>query len=526
MTIRQKILSGYLGVFLVFLALVFLALGNVWWMQRSYSDLIQHRVRLVSRTKDLLSAVEYEALMLRTYLLTGNKEYENEFRQRAQKVRELLSEIEQGLTTEEERVLFAGLNHAITGFEEVYAETILAVRERPDLTEQEKLAEVVRLTISKRGTVRGVIVQGEEFIAYQQKLMDRAVGANAARVRQVLIIYTVLGLAGLVLGVAVALYISRTIADPVRRLEEQVNRIARGDLTPQGLDIVSRDEIGKLARSFGVMLANLHRLGSRLQNTAEEIGRFTDELRQNARGAAAASASTTATLNRITAAFHGLGERAQALAGASDRTSEQAEQVQESTARVLQQIESTAQVAARASKAVRDLGTALADVRQTVEFISEFAEEADLLARKATEELTPADGEKKGIFLDMVHEIRMRAKEAARGTREVDALIAAVQEHAREAVSSVDEDCRLVGEGRAAVKKAIEAFNGLVAEVRAMTEQIEQTVAAGRELAATLEQVSRAAQEQTLLVEGVAKASSTLENMAGELREALRSLKL
>jgi hypothetical protein len=74
---------------------------------------------------------------------------------------------------------------------------------------------------------------------------------------------------------------------------------------------------------------------------------------------------------------------------------------------------------------VRDLGTALADVRQTVEFISEFAEEADLLARKATEELIPADGEKKGIFLDMVHEIRMRAKEAARGTREVNALIAA-----------------------------------------------------------------------------------------------------
>lgn len=524
MKIRHRILIGYLSIFLVFLILAFLSLYNLWTMQRSYRNLIEQRVAMVSDTKDLLLAVEYEALMLRTYLLTGNKEYETEFRKQARNVEQHLGEIAKSLTSEEERVLYNNLKSSIEGFTDVYAETILAVRQRSDLTDQEKLAEVVRITVAKRGTVRGVIAQGEGFIAYQNMLMDRAVKANEKRVTALLGVTTSLGVLSLLLGILFAFYISRTIAHPLRRLEEQVNRIARGDLTPQELDIVSRDEIGQLACSFGVMLTSLHQLGARLQTIAEEIGRFAEHLRQNARGAAAASASTTAALGRITEAFQNLRQRAQTLAGVSDRASEQAGQVQESTARVMQQMESSAKVAARASRAVRDLGAALVDVQQTVAFISEFAEQADSLARKAAEELLP--GEKGGVFVDLVREIRMRAQEAARGTKEVNALITTVQEHTREAVSSVDEDCRLVGEGRIAVAKAIESFNGLVEEVRGMTAQIEETVEAGRALAAALEDVARSSQEQTSLVEGVAKASSELDGMAGELRETLRNLKL
>lgn len=525
MKIRQRILIGYLSIFLVFLILAFLSLYNLWSMHRSYSKLIEQRVAMVSETKDLLLAVEYEALMLRTYLLTGNKEYETEFRKQAERVDQHLAEIAKGLASKEERVLYDNLERTIEGFTDVYAETILAVRQRGDLTDQEKLAEVVRITVAKRGTVRGVIAQGEGFVAYQNTLMDEAVEANEKRVKVLMALSASLGGLSLLLGVLVALYVSRTIAAPLRRLEEQVNRIACGDLTPQELDIVSRDEIGQLARSFGVMLTSLHQLGGRLQTIAEEIGRFADHLRQNARGAAAASATTTAALGRITEVFRNLGTRAQVLAGVADRASEQAGQVQESTARVMQQMESSAKVAARASSAVRDLSAALNDVQQTVEFISEFAEQADSLAEKAAGELSP-EGENRGVFVDLVHEIRMRAQEAARGTKEVTALITAVQEHTREAVTSVEEDCRLVGEGRTAVKKANEAFDGLVQEVRGMTAQIEETVEAGRALAAALEEVARASQDQTSLVEGVAKASSKLDGMAGELRETLRNLKL
>jgi methyl-accepting chemotaxis protein len=526
MKIRHKILLTYLSIFFTFFVLFFWTVGTVRWMQRSYNELIEHRVRTVSRTKDLLSAVEYEALMLRTYLLTGRKEYETEFRRQAQQVNRLLTEIEKDLDTEQERVLFNGLKRTVTGFTEVYAETILAVRQRPDLTDQEKLAEVIRLTVAKRGTIRGVIAQGEDFIAYQQKLMDEAAAATAARVKQIMTITLVLGLLGLLLGTVVALYISRTIADPVRQLEEQVNRIARGDLTPRELEITSRDEIGQLARSFGVMFTNLHRLAGQLQAAVEEVSRLTADLQLNTREAAAASANTTAALNRTTTAIQNLTARNQVLFGLLDRTLEQAQKVQETTGIVLQQMEFTAKTAARASKAVRDLSAALDDVRQATDFVSQFAEQADLLLEKAATELSPEDSDKQGVFLDLVHEIRMRAREADRGTKEVIALIATAQEHTREAVSSVDEDCRLVGEGRRAMKKAIEAFATTIEEVRAIMAQLEQTASAARDFSAALQEVTQISEVQTALIAKVANATSTLENLTGELRKTLSTLQL
>lgn len=525
MKIRHKILIGYLSVLAVFMVLTFVALWNLWFVHRSCKDLVEQRVANVREIHQVLEAFEFEALMLRTYLLTGYPEYEEEFSRQAQRAEEYMAKIEKRLTSKEEKLLFASLKQGITGFTEGYAPLVIAIRERPDLTEQEKLAEVIRFTIDRRGTVRGIIAQGEEYIAYQVAMMEEVIAANEQQVTRLIAITSGLGAFSLLLGVLVAFYISRSISRPLRRLEEQVNRIASGDLTPQELIVASRDEIGQLARSLGVMLTALHQLGSWLQASGEEIGHLAEDLRKSASDAAAASGRTTTALSRFTEVFQSLSQRRKALAGVSDCALAQAGQMQESTARVLRQMESSVKVAARANRAVRDLNATLLVIRETLEFISEFAEQADSLARKAAEELPPED-EKGRAFLSLVHEIRMRALEAARGTKQVDALIAAVQEHTQEAITSVEEDCRLVGEGRIAVQKAIEAFNGLVEEVRGMTEQIEESVEAGRQLSLSLEEVVRASQEQISFVEKVAKASSTLNGMAGELQETLRKLKV
>ncbi|MEW6182909.1 MAG: methyl-accepting chemotaxis protein [Bacillota bacterium] len=528
MSIRHKILAGYLSVFLIFVVLGFMALSSMHRMQRSYDDLIVHRAGTVSKTKNLLLAVEYEALMLRTYLLTGSREYQTEFRRQADQVDRRLEELEKDLRTSDEKALFKNLKQTVDGFTEVYAQSIVAVRERRDLTDQEKLTEVVRLTTAQRGTVRGVIAQGQAFIDYQQQLMDEKAKNNARLVNRITTVATVLGLFCLLLGIAAALYISRMIADPVRRIEEQVKRIAAGDLTPQELEVASRDEIGRLARSFGVMLMNLRRLTGRLQATTEEMGNFAADLREKAQEAAAASSHTTAVLNRALSAIEDVCSRAQKLSGVSERTTEQSEYIQETATRVLNQMESTVRIAARASKGVRDLSAALTDVKQIIEFISQFADQADLLARKATDELTVEgnSGQTQGVFVDMAHEIRTRAQEAARTTLDVAGLITAVQEHTREVISSVDEDCRLVGEGRSATRKATEALSGLVKEVREVTAQIKETAESSRDFSAALEGVTSASKAQTALVEGVAKACSMLDDLVVELQEALAALKL
>lgn len=64
--------------------------------------------------------------------------------------------------------------------------------------------------------------------------------------------------ASLVLGIAAALYIGRTIVRPVRSLEAAMNRVESGDLDASA-PVTSSDEIGHLAASFNRMTEGLRR---------------------------------------------------------------------------------------------------------------------------------------------------------------------------------------------------------------------------------------------------------------------------
>jgi CHASE3 domain sensor protein len=78
MKIRQKILIGYFIVLAVFAITVLIGITNIHRMQASYAGLIDQRFSLVSETKDFLTGFEYEALMMRTYFITGQDEWAQE----------------------------------------------------------------------------------------------------------------------------------------------------------------------------------------------------------------------------------------------------------------------------------------------------------------------------------------------------------------------------------------------------------------------------------------------------------------
>ncbi|MHB8986632.1 MAG: hypothetical protein ACYC38_12020 [Eubacteriales bacterium] len=103
MQIRQKILAGYLIVLLVLFITLAVALTNMRNIQRAYAGLIEQRVSLAGETRDFLMSYEYEALMMRTYFLTGKDEYAQEYAAQAAKAGEILQGIEERLQTGEEK---------------------------------------------------------------------------------------------------------------------------------------------------------------------------------------------------------------------------------------------------------------------------------------------------------------------------------------------------------------------------------------------------------------------------------------
>lgn len=79
-----------------------------------------------------------------------------------------------------------------------------------------------------------------------------------------------LGGVALAAGVALALWIAHTFARRLRAIDRVAGLVAAGDLEQSAVRDDARDEIGSLARSFGVMLEQIKRLIAEMASRAEQ----------------------------------------------------------------------------------------------------------------------------------------------------------------------------------------------------------------------------------------------------------------
>ncbi|MCL6635570.1 MAG: methyl-accepting chemotaxis protein [Peptococcaceae bacterium] len=525
MKISQKIMAGYFLVLLVFVVTGAAGIANMHRMQRSYADLVDRRVYLAGETKAYLMAFEYEALMMRTYFLTGREEWAQEYRDQAQRGEEILERIKGRITSEEEMALFENLSKTVKAYNENYARPMMSIRGRSDLTEQQKLAEITRLTLEQKGTVRGIIHLGEEFVAYQQKLLDEAVQANAGWVVRVTTATTAMFVLALVLGLAAALYIARVIAGPVRQLEQEAKRIADGDLTPRELPASSRDEVGSLVRSFSKMTEKLRTLAERMQNSANLVATYSRELQSSTQNAAEAANATSGRVSQLMETMRNMLDDYRALVEASDRAAARLAGVEETAEKFLRQLEASGAVRTRAGEAVKDLEERLQNVGEIIQFITLIADQASLLAQKAVTEVAYVS-EEGNNFIALADEIQKRAREASGAAKGIGGLIENVHRHARQAVASLEEDQAVVMEGYSSAREAAASVKEILSELQALARRVQDVAAATGQLEEYIRGVAKAADEQTALVEGFAVAAGTLNHVAGELQSTVATLKL
>lgn len=87
-------------------------------------------------------------------------------------------------------------------------------------------------------------------------ILQRSLDAELAPYMRVERTYLVLALVGLLLSVAIGMWIAKTVSSPILQLAEGTRRISRGDYTSR-LTVRSNDEIGVLANAFNQMSGGL-----------------------------------------------------------------------------------------------------------------------------------------------------------------------------------------------------------------------------------------------------------------------------
>jgi methyl-accepting chemotaxis protein len=358
----------------------------------------------------------------------------------------------------------------------------------------------------------------------------------------------------LMLCVAMAVYVTRSISEPLMAMTRAMRRLAEGDLDAELPAARRQDEVGGMAQALVVFRANaqeavraqaadrLHALKARRQtdmdrHTADfgtsaagvmaRLVAAADTMRETASGMTQAARHTRADALRTAEGATRSAQNLAAVAAAAEQMSASIDEIGQQVFRVTVAVQESVARTSVTDARVGAMAMAADRVGEVVQLISAIAGQTNLLALNATIEAARAGDAGKG-FAVVASEVKALAGQTARATEDIGRQIAAIRSATTEAVGAV----RDVGQAIAQVDAVAGAIAATVEAQAAATQHIVASVqtvsAATQETTGAMQQVSQAAQStdaaSITVLEAAQDVGQTASVLRSEFEEFLRSM--
>ncbi|WP_183350844.1 methyl-accepting chemotaxis protein [Geomonas paludis] len=422
------------------------------------------------------------------------------------------------ITNDEERGLFRDFVQARSAYLG-YVERILAM----DQAGQEAQA---------RELLHG---PGKEAALKQQELLDKLMALKerqaketarnnelaAASAARFIAAFLALGLLlALVLGVVIA----RLITRPLDKAVQAANRLAEGDLTVEVV-VDSKDETGQLQAAMGHMVQSLRVLVSQTVQISSSIASASTQLQgtsaQIATGAeeVASQTGTVATGSEEMAATSAdIARNCVLAAEASRQSTDSANQGAKVVQETIVGMEEIAGRVRSTSKTVEALGHRSEEIGDIVGTIEDIADQTNLLALNAAIEAARAGEQGRG-FAVVADEVRALAERTSKATKEIGAMIKAIQGETREAVRAMDEGVQEAEKGAASSQRSGQALADILKCISEVSLQVSQIATAAEEQTATTTEVTSNIQQITDVVQHTARGAEETAMAAAQLAQ-------
>jgi len=379
--------------------------------------------------------------------------------------------------TDEGRALLVKFDSVWKDRKEVVDQILaLAARERPE-QKRESVELSFGLGRQRADAVEGVLNQLVDVKENNAKTVA-AETEDTYRSSRGFMLAVVLG--GVLIGIGLGVFISRSIARPLGRLAEAAREISRGDLN-QTVDYVAADEVGSVAESFRALIQSLTQTVGEIRTIAAEV-------------ASASQSISTASVQ----VSKGASSQAAAAEEASSSMEEMVSNIKQNADNAQQTdkiANKSAHDAQESGKSVLEAVAAMKEIASKISIIEEIARQTNLLALNAAIEAARAGEHGKG-FAVVAAEVRKLAERSQKAAGEINLLSGTTV--------NVSE-------------KSGELLNKLVPDIQRTAELVQEITAASKEQDTGAEQINKALQQLEQVIQQNASAAEEMASTTEEL---------
>lgn len=417
----------------------------------------------------------------------------------------------------EEKELFEKFHATWNGYPALHARIVAISRQG-----QEKEAATLI-----KGTAGSIISKATAEIEINRKsLSEKAVTARA----EAKALYTssrnliiALVAVSLLLGLWLTHFIVRKVTlGSLWWALKTLERVSEGDLT-QNIKVKSTEEIGQLFTGMKKIIEKLREFSSHINELTRSLATSSKELlgttvtmNRSAHEQAGQTEQVASAVTEMSQTFIDVAANAEQASQASRETTEAAQHGFSTVEEVMGEMRKIVQSVQESSVTIGKLGQSSRKIGDIIATIEEVADQTNLLALNAAIEAARAGEHGRG-FAVVADEVRALAERTGKATKEISAMIKAIQQDTALAVTSmmnskkdVDSGITKAEEARLALEKIVEVSN------RSM-DMIHQIATATEEQSAVTEQVSSN-------VEMIAQETRSSESAAGQIQELAKLL--
>ena len=394
---------------------------------------------------------------------------------------------------------------------------------------QRVIGTTVDPAVAERVLTRGesfsgdLVIAGKPYVTYYTPLKDSEGGIVGilfagkpqdemqAAVNRLLIIFAGISVVAIVLLIlAISIFTSRTISNPLKRLLDSARQIAEGKLDTD-LVIQSKNEIGELASSFTRMSDNLNQV----------IGEINTASGQIAEGAKQVSLSSIALATGATQQASAIEEFTSSLEEVSAQTNQNADRANKAnqlSKEALAKAEEGNQQMQAMLAAMSEIDRTSEDIAKIIKVIDDIAFQTNILALNAAVEAARAGQHGKG-FAVVAEEVRNLAARSAEAAKETTSSI-------QKSIQEVDKGTQIADSTANMLTAIVGSVSQTAALVNDISEASGQQVIALKQMNQGINQITGVMQANSAASEENSASSEELLSQADIMREQVSHFRL